>query len=88
MNAYTHVALSNIAGAVQSDPDPRQQGDTTLPATGIDDRSLDSNNPTWNNLAFSSPYLLIRNGHEAACYRMPLAKDTIPSVASNRDASE
>jgi outer membrane protein assembly factor BamB len=28
---------------------------------------------TWNNLALSSPYLLIRNGEEAACYRLPLA---------------
>lgn len=28
---------------------------------------------TWNTLAFSTPYLLIRNGQEAACYRLPLA---------------
>ena len=27
---------------------------------------------TWSNLAFSTPYLLIRNGEEAACYRLPL----------------
>ena len=25
-------------------------------------------NVTWNNLAFSSPYLLVRNAREAACY--------------------
>jgi outer membrane protein assembly factor BamB len=29
---------------------------------------------SWNNLAFSTPYLLIRNGQEAACYRLPLAE--------------
>jgi outer membrane protein assembly factor BamB len=28
---------------------------------------------SWNNLAFSNPYLLVRNGQEAACYRMSLA---------------
>jgi len=28
---------------------------------------------TWNNLAFSPPYLLIRNSDEAACYRLPIA---------------
>jgi hypothetical protein len=31
---------------------------------------------TWNNLAFSTPYLLIRNGQEAACYRLPLAGES------------
>jgi outer membrane protein assembly factor BamB len=30
---------------------------------------------TWNTLAFSTPYLLIRNGQEAACYRLPLADE-------------
>jgi outer membrane protein assembly factor BamB len=33
---------------------------------------LDDANVTWNNPAFSSPYLLVRNAHEAACYRLPL----------------
>ena len=27
---------------------------------------------TWNNPAFSSPYLLVRNAEEAACYELPL----------------
>ena len=27
----------------------------------------------WNNPALSAPFLLIRNGQEAACYRLPLA---------------
>ena len=28
--------------------------------------------PTWNNLALSGPYLLVRNAQEAACYELPL----------------
>jgi outer membrane protein assembly factor BamB len=28
---------------------------------------------TWNNPAFSSPYLLVRNHREAVCYELPLA---------------
>jgi hypothetical protein len=33
---------------------------------------LSEENITWNNPAFASPYLLVRNAREAACYRMPL----------------
>lgn len=33
---------------------------------------LDSANITWNNPAFAPPFMLVRNGHEAACYKMPL----------------
>ena len=33
---------------------------------------LDDANVTWNNPAFAPPYLLVRNAHEAACYRLPL----------------
>jgi outer membrane protein assembly factor BamB len=33
---------------------------------------LDDANVTWNNPAFAPPYLLVRNGREAACYRLPL----------------
>ena len=29
---------------------------------------------TWNNPAFSSPYLLLRNGNQAVCLKMPLAE--------------
>jgi outer membrane protein assembly factor BamB len=28
---------------------------------------------TWNNVAFSSPYLLLRNAEQAVCLKMPLA---------------
>lgn len=35
-------------------------------------QGLDAANPTWNNPAFSSPYLLIRNSREAACYQLPV----------------
>lgn len=30
---------------------------------------------TWNTLALSGPYLLVRNATEAACYELPLAKE-------------
>jgi outer membrane protein assembly factor BamB len=33
---------------------------------------LDAANVTWNNPALAPPYLLVRNGREAACYLMPL----------------
>jgi outer membrane protein assembly factor BamB len=33
---------------------------------------LDDANVTWNNPAFAPPYLIVRNGREAACYRLPL----------------
>lgn len=29
---------------------------------------------TWNNLCLYGPYLLVRNGLEAACYKLPLAE--------------
>jgi outer membrane protein assembly factor BamB len=33
---------------------------------------LDDAQVTWNNPAFAPPYLLVRNAHEAACYRLPV----------------
>ena len=39
-------------------------------------QGLDPDEPTWNNPAFSAPYLLIRNAHEAACYRLSLEVDS------------
>ncbi len=33
---------------------------------------------TWNTLALAGPYLLVRNGQEAACYELPLAADKPP----------
>lgn len=36
-------------------------------------RVLDEDDVTWNNPAFASPYLLVRNAKEAACYKLPLA---------------
>ncbi len=37
-------------------------------------QALDASNVTWNNPAFSPPYLLVRNAREAACYELPLKK--------------
>jgi outer membrane protein assembly factor BamB len=37
-------------------------------------QALNDANVTWNNPAFSAPYLLLRNAREAVCYRMPLKK--------------
>jgi outer membrane protein assembly factor BamB len=33
---------------------------------------LNDSHVTWNNPAFAPPYLIMRNGREAACYRLPL----------------
>ena len=35
-------------------------------------QALDDANVTWNNPAFASPYLLVRNAREAVSYRLPL----------------
>jgi outer membrane protein assembly factor BamB len=35
-------------------------------------QALDDANVTWNNPAFAPPYLLVRNAHEAVCYRLPV----------------
>jgi outer membrane protein assembly factor BamB len=35
-------------------------------------QALDDGHVTWNNPTFAPPYLLVRNAHEAACYRLPL----------------
>ncbi len=40
-------------------------------------QALDDANVTWNNPAFASPYLLVRNAREVACYRLPL-KESAP----------
>lgn len=38
------------------------------------------NGKTWNNLAFSPPYLLIRNSTEAACYQLACIGEEFPSA--------
>jgi outer membrane protein assembly factor BamB len=35
-------------------------------------QALDDANVTWNNPAFSPPYLIVRNAREAVCYKLPL----------------
>jgi outer membrane protein assembly factor BamB len=35
-------------------------------------QALNPENVTWNNPAFSAPYLIVRNAAEVACYRLPL----------------
>jgi outer membrane protein assembly factor BamB len=35
-------------------------------------QALDPDLVTWNNPAFSSPYLLVRNAEEMACYELPV----------------
>ncbi len=41
-------------------------------STTILDASFAVEGKTWNNLALAGEYLLVRNGEEAACYRLPL----------------
>jgi outer membrane protein assembly factor BamB len=38
-------------------------------------QALDPGHVTWNNPAFSAPFLLVRNAREAACYRLPLVEE-------------
>jgi len=40
-------------------------------------QALDDANVTWNNPAFSSPYLLVRNSREAACYELPIQNSPV-----------
>ena len=40
-------------------------------------QALDPADITWNNPAFSAPYLLVRNAREAACYRLPLVGESL-----------
>ena len=35
-------------------------------------RVLPEDQITWNNPAFSGPYLLVRNAEEVACYELPI----------------
>lgn len=37
-------------------------------------QALDDTNVTWNNPAFSSPYLIVRNAREAVCYQLVVKK--------------
>jgi outer membrane protein assembly factor BamB len=39
-------------------------------------QALGPDEPTWNSPTFSPPSLLIRNAHEAACYRLSLTNDS------------
>ena len=44
---------------------------------------------TWNNLCLSGDRLLVRNGEEAACYRLPLAvADEVPGEQPAADTAE
>ncbi|WP_197530864.1 outer membrane protein assembly factor BamB family protein [Bythopirellula polymerisocia] len=40
---------------------------------------------TWNNPAFSSPYLLLRNAEQAVCLKLPLADSADVSLAHTAD---
>jgi hypothetical protein len=43
---------------------------------------------TWNNLCLSGDRLLVRNGQEAACYRLPLLAATPAGSATDAAAAE
>jgi outer membrane protein assembly factor BamB len=49
-------------------------------------QALDADQITWNNPAFSSPYLLVRNAEEAVCYRLPLVGPPSTVTADNKIA--
>jgi outer membrane protein assembly factor BamB len=48
-------------------------------------QALDPDDVTWNNMAFSTPYLLVRNAREAACYRLPLTREL--EASDNHDST-
>ena len=49
-------------------------------------QALDPDQVTWNNPAFSSPYLLVRNAEEVACYRLPLVEAPTEVIAEKEVA--
>jgi len=40
-------------------------------------QALDAEKITWNNPAFSAPYVLVRNAEEVACYELPLIEAAV-----------
>ncbi len=47
-------------------------------------RVFDDSQITWNNPAFSSPYLLVRNAEEAACYELPIQENPEAKLAQKK----
>ena len=62
----TLLLLSEVGELILIDPSPR--GYRELASIQV----FDESQITWNNPAFSSPFLLVRNAEEAACYELPL----------------
>lgn len=46
---------------------------------------FDESQITWNNPAFSSPYLLVRNAEEAACYELPIVQSEPVGESATED---
>jgi len=62
----TLLILSEVGEVILVDPSPDKYRELTSVRV-FDDRQI-----TWNNPAFSAPYLLVRNAEEVACYELPL----------------
>ncbi len=60
------LAVSESGEVLLIDPSPKKY----VELASI--QALDVEKITWNNGAFSSPYLLVRNAEEVACYELPL----------------
>ncbi len=62
----TLLILTELGELILVDPSPEKYRE--LASLQV----LDPSQITWNNPAFSSPYLLVRNAEEVACYELPL----------------
>ncbi|MHC5026637.1 MAG: PQQ-binding-like beta-propeller repeat protein, partial [Planctomycetota bacterium] len=66
------LVLTEEGEMVLVDPTPEHGDHELARAEGIEGR-------TWNNAAFAGDIVVIRNGHEAAAYRLRLAGDAEPA---------
>jgi outer membrane protein assembly factor BamB len=64
------VVLSESGELILVEPTPEKYRELAAMRVFPDDQV------TWNNPAFSSPYLLLRNGDQAVCLEMPLIEDS------------
>ena len=62
----TLLVLTEPGELILVDPSPKKYRE--LAST----RVFDDSQITWNNPAFSSPYLLVRNAEEVVCYELPI----------------
>jgi len=68
------VVLSESGELILVEPTPEEYRELAAM------RVFPADQVTWNNPAFSSPYLLLRNGNQAVCLEMPLVEKPIATA--------